>query len=51
MNSGLAKNFANQRVVTPTGGNWMNGVGFKANTATTASGASRKNRIAPFTAT
>jgi hypothetical protein len=50
VNSGEAQNFANQRPVMPTGGNWMNGVGFSANTATTASGASRKTRIAMLTA-
>jgi hypothetical protein len=50
VNSGVAQNFANQRPVIPTGGNWMNGVGFRANTATTASGASRKNRTPIFVA-
>lgn len=46
MKSREAKNFSNQRKDTPTGGNWMNGVGFSANTTTIAIGASRKTRMA-----
>src|SRR6267142_731737 len=42
MNSGLAKNFSNQRRLTPTGGKEMYGVGLSAKISTMAMGASRK---------
>src|SRR5262245_15561700 len=48
VNSGVRKNFSNQRKLTPTGGKEMYGVGLSANTSTMAIGASRKVSRSPF---
>jgi hypothetical protein len=50
MKSRAEKNFSNQRSETPTGGNWMNGVGLSANTNTIAIGASMNTRTAMLAA-
>src|SRR5262245_10453617 len=49
INSWLAKNFSYQCSVTPTGGNWMYGVGLSENMATTINGPSKNPRMQPLT--